>query len=215
MILLAFATEIEARPFIEYHHLKKKKDGNPYDLYEGSDISLIVTGMGSIKGAVYLSDLIQNKMKESIHIAKIINYGIAGCLSDKFSIGDVVEIDRVIKYNPVELSKTKPDKHFISAFPDITINKKNVDINILATSDHPVFNKDDSEIIARCAHFVDMEGYGYAFAAGCYNIPIQLIKWVSDFVFKHSEESFKQNVKTCLKKLLISHTSRNIPEKKK
>jgi nucleoside phosphorylase len=60
-----------------------------------------------------------------------------------------------------------------------------------------------------------MEGYGYAFAAGCYNIPIQLIKGVSDFVFKHSEESFKQNVKTCLKKLLTSHTSGNIPEKKK
>ena len=109
MILLAFATEIEARPLIEYHHLKKQNEGKPYDLYEGNDISLIVTGMGSIKGAVYLSDLIQNKGKKDNRIVKIINYGIAGCLSDKFSIGDVVEIDRVIKYNPVELSKTKPN----------------------------------------------------------------------------------------------------------
>jgi len=207
MILLAFATEIEARPFIAYHHLKKQNEGKPCDLYEGNDIALIVTGMGSIKGAVYLSNLIQRKRKDGNRIAKIINYGIAGCFSDKFSIGDVVEIDRVIKYNPVEASKTKPNKYFISAFPDIMINKKNVAINILATSDHPIFNTEDSEKIARCAHFVDMEGYGYAFAAGCYNIPIQLIKSVSDFVFKHSEESFKQNVKTCLKKLLSFHTS--------
>lgn len=207
MILLAFATEIEARPFIEYHHLKNQNKRERYDVYEEGNISLIITGMGSIKGAVYLFDLIHNKRREGIHIAKIINYGIAGCLSDKFSIGNVVEIDRVIKYNPVELSKTKPNKYFLSAFPDITINEKKVDITILATSDHPVFNKEDSEKIAEHAHFVDMEGYGYAFVAKHYTIPIKLLKGISDFVFKQSEESFKKNVKTCLENLLSFHTS--------
>ncbi len=60
MILLAFATEIEARPFIEYHHLKNQNKRERYDVYEEGNISLIITGMGSIKGAVYLFDLIHN-----------------------------------------------------------------------------------------------------------------------------------------------------------
>lgn len=207
MIVLAFATEIEARPFINYHHLKKQNKGGSYDLYEKENISLIITGMGSMKGAVCLSDFIQGKKSEDNCITKIINYGIAGCLSDKFSIGDVVEIDKVIKYNPVEFLRTRPNKYFLSSFPDITINEKKGDLNILATSDHPIFNEEDSKGAARYANFVDMEGYGYAFVAEYYNIPIKLIKGVSDFVFKHSEESFLQNVKTCLEKLLSFHTS--------
>jgi len=205
MILLTFATKIEARPFIDYHSLKKKNISSSYELYEGGNISLIITGIGSIKGAIYLSDLIQKKRSEGIYIKKIINYGIAGCVSHKFYIGDVVEIDKVIKYDPVEFAKDCPDKHFLSSFPDITINKKREELNILATSDHPVFNSKDSEKLARYATFVDMDGYGYAFVAVYYRIPIKLIKAVSDFTLKPSEESFKQNVEVCLDKLLSFH----------
>ena len=207
MILLTFATEIEAGPFIDHHGLKEKDITGPYELYEKGDISLIITGMGSIKGAVYLSDLIQKKKREGVSIKKITNYGIAGCLSDKFCIGDVVEIDKVIKYNPVEFSKPKPNKHFVSSFPEIIVNAKKGDLHTLATSDHPIFIEEDSKRVAKYANFVDMEGYGYAFVAKLYHIPITLLKGISDFVFKHSEESFRENVKVSLEKLLSFHTS--------
>lgn len=208
MILLAFATEIEAELFIDYHGLKKQNISDPYALYEKGHISLIITGMGSLKGAVYLSDLIQKKKSEGNYITKIMNYGIAGCLSDKFCIGDIVEIDKVIKYNTVEFERTRPTRYFLSSFPDITINEKEGDLNILATSDHPIFIKEDSKSAARYADFVDMEGYGYAFVAKYYNIPITLIKGISDFAFKQSEEAFRRNVKKCLSKLLTFHSSR-------
>ncbi|MBW2182575.1 MAG: hypothetical protein JRF49_01735, partial [Deltaproteobacteria bacterium] len=68
MILLTFATEIEAGPFIDHHGLKEKDITGPYELYEKGNISLIITGMGSIKGAVYLSDLIQKKKREGVSI---------------------------------------------------------------------------------------------------------------------------------------------------
>lgn len=207
MILLVFATEIEAEAFIDYHDLKKQDKSEFYDLYERGNISLIITGMGSMRGALSLSDLIKQETKEGNRIARIINYGIAGCLSDKFSIGAVVEIDKVIKYDPVEFSRPKPGKLFLSSFPDIIINEKRGDLNILATSDHPIFIEEDSKKVARYANFVDMEGYGYAFVAKYYNIPIRLLKGISDFVFKQSEESFIQNVKTCLEKLLSFHRS--------
>jgi len=207
VILLVFATEIEARPFIDYHDLKGQDKSEFYDLYEGENVSLLITGMGSMKGAICLSGVIQEKKSGGNCITKVINYGIAGCLSDKFSIGAVVEMDKVIKYNPVEFSKTQPNKYFLSSFPDITINEKRGDMNILATSDHPIFMKDDSERVARYANFVDMEGYGYAFVSRHYGIPIRLLKGISDFTFKRSEASFRQNVNICLEKLLSFHKS--------
>ena len=207
MILLVFATEIEARPFIDYHDLEKHDKSEFYDLYEGGNIALLITGMGSMKGAFSLSDLIQKETGSGHSITKIINYGIAGCLSDTFSIGAVVEMDKVIKYDPVEFLKPKPGKLFSSSFPDIVINEEGGGSNILATSDHPIFIKEDSERVAKYATFVDMEGYGYAFVARHYGISIRLVKGVSDFAFKHSEESFKQNVKICLDRLLSFHIS--------
>ena len=206
-MLLAFATEIEADPFIDYHGLKKQNTSDPYLLYEKDNISLIITGMGSIKGAVYLSDTMQKKKREGIAVTKVINYGVAGCLTDKFCIGDIVEIDKVIKYNTIEFSRPRPTRYFLSSFPEIKVNEKEGDINILATSDHPIFTKEDSKSVARYAEFVDMEGYGYAFVTKYYNIPITLIKGISDFAFKQSEETFKQNVKKCLLKLLTFHSA--------
>ncbi len=207
MIILVFATEIEARPFIDYHDLKKQDKSEFYDLYKGGNISLVITGMGSMKGAFSLSDLIQGETNRGNSITKIINYGIAASLSDKFSIGAVVEMDKVVKYDPVEFSRPKPGKLFSSSFPDIILNEERGGLNILATSDHPIFMKEDSERVAKYANFVDMEGYGYAFVSTHYGIPIRLFKGISDFAFKHSEESFRQNVKTCLEKLLSFHIS--------
>ena len=206
MIILVFATEIEARPFIGYHDLKKQDKSEFYDLYEGGNISLLITGMGSMKGAFSLSDLIQEETNRGNSITKIINYGIAGSLSDKF------EMDKVIKYDPVEFSRPKPGELFSSSFPDIILNEERGGLNILATSDHPIFTKEDSERVAKYATFVDMEGYGYAFVSTHYGIPIRLFKGISDFVFKHSEESFRQNVKTCLEKLLSFHKSSSFLE---
>jgi len=212
MIILVFATETEARPFIDYHGLKKQDKSEFYDLYEEGNISLVITGMGSMKGTFSLSDLIQEETNRGNSITKIINYGIAGSLSDKFSIGAVVEMDKVIKYDPVEFSRPKPGKLFSSSFPDIILNEERGGLNILATSDHPIFMKEDSERVAKYANFVDMEGYGYAFVSTHYGIPIRLFKGISDFAFKHSEESFRQNVKTCLEKLLSFHISSSFLE---
>lgn len=207
MILLVFATATEARPFADYHELKKLDEGKCYEVYEGRNLSLIVTGMGSMKGAFSLSDFIQKKTTRGHSIRKIINYGIAGSLSDRLSIGSVVEMDKVIKYDPVEFSRPKPGKLFSSSFPDIVISEGRGSLNILATSDHPICTRDDSERVAKYANFVDMEGYGYAFVSKHYGIPMQLFKGISDFAYKESEESFRQNVEICLGNLLSFHRS--------
>jgi nucleoside phosphorylase len=210
MILLVCATELEARPFIEYHNLKKRNESSSYQFYERENSGLVVTGMGSVKGALYLSETIRQRQQRGACIETIVNYGIAGSLTDKRSIGDVVEIDRVIKYSAHEFAKEKPGKHFLSSFPEIVLNTTDDTPNILATSDHPVFNKEDSCNAARYAQFVDMEGYGYAFAANHLTIPIKIFKGISDYTFKESEDSFKKNVQRTLENLLSFHQEQKL-----
>jgi nucleoside phosphorylase len=210
MIFLVCATELEARPFIEYHNLKKQSGPSAYQLYETKNSGLVVTGMGSVKGALYLSEIIRHKQQSGASIATIVNYGIAGSLTDKRRIGDVVEIDTVIKYSAHEFARKKPGKHFLSSFPEIVINATECQPNILATSDHPVFNKEDSRNAARYAQFVDMEGYGYAFAANHYKIPLKIVKGISDYTFKESEDSFKRNVQRTLDNLLSFHREQKL-----
>ena len=213
MILLAFATMIEAQPFIDYHRLTRQHTSSLYTVYEGDNISLIITGMGALKGAVYLSEIIQQKKLTGHPVTEVINYGVAGCVCDTLSLGEIVVVDKVIKYDSVEFSKPQPNKYFSSSFPDITLTLKRKDITILATSDHPIFTEDEAHRVAQHAHLVDMEGYGYAFAAHGHGIPIQLVKGISDFAYKESEQSFKKIMKRVLKELLSFHrTSKALTE---
>lgn len=208
MTLLAFATTIEAQPFIDYHGLTRKNTSGLYTLYGGDNLSLIITGMGALKGAVYLSHLLQQKKLTGHPVTEVINYGVAGCVCDTLSLGEIIAVDRVIKYDPVEFSKPQPNKYFSSSFPHITLTRKSKDTVVLATSDHPIFSEDDVQRVAQHAHLVDMEGYGYAFAANSHGVPIQLVKGISDFAYKESEQSFKKIMKAVLKELLAFHCTR-------
>lgn len=208
MILMVFATELEAQPFIAYHRLRRIETHQPCPVYEGGGLLLMISGMGFLKGAVALSQVLQSHEESGNPITRVTNYGIAGAVTGRFSLGEVVPVDRVIKYNPVEFTKTRFNKFFASAFPEIRLTEQAADAVVLATSDHPILTEDDAGLAARHAHLVDMEGYGYAFVAGNHGIPIQLIKGVSDFARKESEDSFRRQVKRTLEALLAYHVSR-------
>ena len=207
MILMVFATELEAQPFIDHHRLRRMETHQHYIAYEGDGILLIISGMGFLKGAVALSQAVQRHENSGNAITLVINYGIAGALTERFSLGEVVCVERAVKYNPVEFTKTRFNKFFASAFPEIRLTEQAEDAVVLATSDHPILTEDDARLAARYAHLVDMEGYGYAFVAGVHGIPIQLIKGISDFARKESEDSFRKQVKRTLDALLAYHVS--------
>jgi adenosylhomocysteine nucleosidase len=208
MMLLVFATELEAQPFIDHHQLRRLDEHHPCPAYAGEGMLLIISGMGFLQGAVALSQILQRYEKGENSITRVINYGIAGALTERFSLGEVVCVDRAVKYNPVEFTKTRFNKFFASAFPEIRLTEQAEDAVVLATSDHPILTEDDARLAARYAHLVDMEGYGYAFVAGAHGIPIQLIKGISDFARKESEDSFRRQVKRTLDALLAYHISR-------
>ncbi len=206
-MLLVFATELEAQPFIDHHRMRRIDAHHPCPVYEGEGMLLIISGMGFLKGAVALSQILQRYEKGANSITRMINYGIAGALTERFSLGEVVCVDRVVKYNPVEFSKTRFNKFFVSAFPEIRLTEKAENTLVLATSDHPILTEEDANCAARHAHLVDMEGYGYAFVAGAHGIPIELIKGISDFARKESEDSFRKQVKRTVDSLLAYRIS--------
>jgi len=207
MILLVFATELEAQPFIDYHRLSRLEAHRHSLTYGGDGLLLLISGMGFLKGAVSLSRTLHMHETGENRVTRAINYGIAGSLTGRFSLGEVVSVDRVVKYNPAEFTKTRFNKFFASAFPEIRLNEQAEGEVVLATSDHPILTEDDARLAARYAHLVDMEGYGYAFVAGHFGIPIQLIKGVSDFARKESEDSFRKQVKRTLDSLLAYHAA--------
>lgn len=208
MILLIFATELEAAPFIDYHRLRPLKGHLLHPLYEGDGLSLTISGMGFLRGALALSQTLEMQQERGDPVTRVLNYGIAGSLTDRFSLGDAVGVHKVMKYNPVEFARPRFNKHFASAFPEITVDEQGDDMVVLATSDHPVMTEEDARCAARYAQLVDMEGYGYAFVAGNYGVPIRLIKGISDFARKESEALFSKQVKKAIDSLLSYHASR-------
>jgi len=137
MMLLVFATELEAQPFIDYHRLLCLDQQYPCPAYAGDGILLIISGMGFLKGAVALSQVVQRHENSGNAINRVINYGIAGSLTGRFSLGEVVSVDRVVKYNPVEFTKTRFNKFFASAFPEIGLNERSEGEVVLAPATIP------------------------------------------------------------------------------
>lgn len=52
MIFIVTALMLEAAPIIDYFKLKKDMTIHPYSVYKGSDIALIVSGVGKLKSAM-------------------------------------------------------------------------------------------------------------------------------------------------------------------
>jgi futalosine hydrolase len=93
-ILIAAATAIEIRPFLEY--LKNRK--------EPCDIDVLITGIGLTAATYSLSKQFMLKKPELV-----IQAGVAGCFDLSIDLGEVVAIkqDTVADQSVVELKKLK------------------------------------------------------------------------------------------------------------
>ena len=138
-----------------------------------SDYPLIVTGIGTIRATLALTEYLAHadKLPE-----RIINFGTAGSLSGNTGI---FEIDHVFQHDfdhkVIEQIIGKPfpngiDLPTVSTLPTAR----------LATGDSFVNDPDTRARLAQQAQLCDMEGYAIAFVAQHFGIPCTLIKQVSD-----------------------------------
>ncbi len=115
----------------------------------------------------------------------IINVGIAGALSNKFKIGDWIEISKVNNLNCNIVNKLKTAT--------------------LVTVNQPIVNETEAKKLD--ADLVDMEGYVVANFAKKNNLKCYILKMVSDFANENSSTDYKKSMetynKTCFEKLQI------------
>lgn len=136
------------------------------------ELPILVTGPGKVNAAVAVTAALSTTTPSGV-----INLGTAGGLHD--GLHGVHEIHTVIQHDF--------DANALLALVNrdygtpITLDYAGGNAHtVLATGDRFVADHGARTVLARDAHLVDMEGYAVACAARAANVPVRLIKLVSD-----------------------------------
>ena len=154
-----------------------------------TDLPVLVTGIGKVDAAIAVATVLGEHSPKSV-----INLGTAGALRDGIVgthvIGRVVQhdLDSPALYaltglrfgEPIELAGDGPT---------------------LATGDVFVADPDVRARLAEHADLVDMEGYSVARAAQAANVPVMLVKQVSDQAGEQAARSWRETVDDCAERL--------------
>ncbi|MCB1181112.1 MAG: hypothetical protein KDK55_03710 [Chlamydiia bacterium] len=132
---------------------------------------------------------------------EILNIGIAGALSKNFSIGTMIEIEKIGKhvFYPKDLDNTS--KNIVQrTIPSFTLQGKG---GRLISSDFPVHHSEQKELLSQHWDLIDMEGYGVVYAATKFGKPCRLWKIVSDFSSEGGRKLIQKHQQTLAKKIAI------------
>lgn len=145
-------------------------------LPEGAD--LLVTGIGTLPAAITLTEELCTRRAEGRLPERIVNIGTCGALRDEIPNG-VYEIDRVHKHDFQVVMES--DIAFDALPREITpVTTGLFPTAQLATGDTFVEDSVTRDRIAASAGLVDMEGYAVAAVAHRFDLPVTLLKQVSD-----------------------------------
>lgn len=163
-VLLVMATAIEAAPFIESltPGLIEEK---PFRLYGGNDHVLILSGIGKARAAMATSLALYRFAPRTA-----VNLGAAGALGGGFSVGDILQVGRIMEPDRPALVSGR-DRVLV---PDLLPGFK---CATLATQDHAVVLPGERQAFGRMADLADMEGA--AFLQAC-----RLMNSAGSFLFK-------------------------------
>ncbi len=88
---------IETQSIIKYLNLKKTTD-RPFETYQNGEVHHVISGVGKINAAGATSYLLKDTLKDLNHNDYAINIGICGSLNNKFNVGDLVLVNKVVDY---------------------------------------------------------------------------------------------------------------------
>jgi len=97
MLYIISAMGIETQSIIKYLNLKKTTD-KPFETYHNDEVNLVISGVGKINAAGATSYLLKDTLKGFTHSDYVINLGICGSLNNKFNVGDLVLVNKVVDY---------------------------------------------------------------------------------------------------------------------
>ncbi|MBC8494502.1 MAG: 5'-methylthioadenosine/S-adenosylhomocysteine nucleosidase [Candidatus Thioglobus sp.] len=154
-----------------------------YNIYQNNNVTLIESSIGKVASSLAATTLI-NKF----NITQIVNIGLAGALKSipagkAYFVSSVSQHDAFIPFDEYQQDMYQSIECQI---PDHAKNTL-----VLTTGDQFITNSND---INNSADIVDMEGFAVAYIANRYNLPITMIKGVSDDANNSSESELFENL---------------------
>lgn len=146
-------------------------------------VPLILTGIGTVATAITLTSALAKAAADGRVPSRIINFGTAGALTEVRS--GIFEISSVYQH---DLSSDLLEEITGKAFPN------RIDLEVtgsfptarLATGDSFIADSATRELLAQQADLADMEGYAVARVAAHFDLPVTLIKQLSDAADEHA-----------------------------
>ncbi|EPR12704.1 nucleoside phosphorylase [Ruminiclostridium papyrosolvens] len=176
MIFIVTALMLEAAPIIDYFKLKKDMSIHPYSVYKGSDIAVIVSGVGKLKSAmasVYLYN-VYGTGKNDI----LINIGFCGTNSQSFDAGSLLVVNKVTDTDTGR--DYYPDVFFGDGIPQIPVQC------------YPKVVK-ATDLTEQKEIFCDMESVGIMEASKKFFFAhnVRVLKIISDYLKPHNLDKAK------------------------
>lgn len=178
---LVMATMLEAMPFLDDFKPEESK-GGPFPVFSQDRLCLIISGVGKAYAAMACSYFIQRFDPEVL-----CNLGAAGATAGRFSLGECLQVERIIEPDRPDLDTGLPQEQI----PDILEGLPSV---TLATQDKPVREAYEREKIAGLAQLVDMEGASVGQTCRLFNKPYYIFKFVSDTPACGQSDDIRSNV---------------------
>lgn len=154
-----------------------------------SDLPVLVTGVGKVNAAVAVSTILGTHSPTAV-----INIGTAGALRD--GLAGTHLMSSVVQH---DLDDTA--LHALTGVHASEPIQLTADGPVLASGDAFVADQLMRERLASLADLVDMEGYAVAKAAQVAQIPVLLVKHVSDQADAAAGRSWRETVDDCAERL--------------
>ncbi len=181
-VCLIAATYMEAEPFIKIFNMKEIKK-KPFNIYEGKDILLGISGIGKANAAMGTAYCCMK-----FQPAFILNAGAAGAVDESYQVGSIYQIEKTIEPDRPHLRSNKP---WIQT-PDTLEGFNNA---VLATQDKPINDIETFKELSDIADLVDMEGASVLQTAKRFNTGCYLFKFVSDTPLHAGKGLIVENIK--------------------
>ena len=152
------------------------------------DTPVVVTGIGRINATLVLTDVLRQLERIGQLPSEVINIGTAGALSPGMS--GVYRVSRVLLHDFSHASVAALIGH--DAYPPLDLDGE--EQVTLATGDTFVDDAETRDALAQQADLVDMEGYAIALVARHFDVPVQLLKIVSDSADAAASETWGRDV---------------------
>ena len=186
MIGILAATMREAQPLIDRLAARHAGD-EPFPTYrfagEGPGGVIVVSGMGAALAADAAEHLISAR-----GATEVVNVGICGALSD------TVEPCRLLRIAAVIDGDLPADAAIAHPLPPVAGPCRALPTATLASVTEPVFQDDRRAALAAAADVVDMEGFAVAQVCRRHEIPLTMLKAVSDLADPNGKADIQTNI---------------------